>query len=213
MRQIILVIDDHPAWRDVLRYKLRQDFNVIVEYCATSGQETLDLIEKIYPRLIILDIKLNGTCGLRLCQHLQRRNLSSAYLILTAYDEDVYLAQALEYGAVGYVLKTEDSDFITEQVRQAVQGELLWTSYQLLRVQHWQQVAGRKWETLTEREQEVVGALTTFRNNAEIADLLQISPATVHQHLHNIFTKLDMFDRREVTRWAVKHHLVEAVNS
>jgi len=120
------------------------------------------------------------------------------------------MARALAGGAIGYLLKTEaDLEEIITTIQHAMQGERLWTDYQLLRIQHWQQMAGDKWAILTEREREVVTALIDFKCDAEIAETLQISLKTVGNHVTSILEKLDMPNRREVARWAVKYKLVE----
>jgi DNA-binding NarL/FixJ family response regulator len=207
---IILLAEDHPAWSKLLHSGLRNIPNLIVQDNVSSKQEVIASIEKCCPSLLVLDVKLRDGCGLALCEYCQQLEKPISTLILTAYDEDAYMARALAGGAIGYLLKTEaDLDEIITTIQYAMQGERLWTDYQLLRIQHWQQVAGDKWAILTEREREVVAALIDFKCDAEIAEILQISLKTVGNHVTSILEKLDMPNRREVARWAVKYKLVE----
>ncbi|NJN98592.1 MAG: response regulator transcription factor [Anaerolineales bacterium] len=207
---IILLAEDHPAWSKLLSFRLSDLSDLIIQDNVSSKAEVIAAIEKRCPSLLVLDVKLRDGCGLALCPYCQQLEKPVSTLILTAYDEDAYMARALAGGAIGYLLKTEAelAEIITA-IHHALQGERLWTDYQLLRIQHWQQVAGDKWAILTEREREIVAALIDFKCDAEIAETLQISLKTVGNHVTSILEKLDMPNRREVARWAVKYKLVE----
>lgn len=206
---IILLAEDHPAWSKLLRSGLSDISNLIVQDNVSSKSEVIAAIEQCCPSLLVLDVKLRDGCGLALCQYCQQSEKPVSTLILTAYDEDAYMARALAGGAVGYLLKTEaDLERIIATIQYAMQGEQLWTDYQLLRIQHWQQVAGDKWETLTEREREIVAALVDYKNDAELGEDFQVSLRTINNHVTHILEKLGMENRREVARWAIKYKLV-----
>lgn len=208
-KQTILLVDNYPAWFDILHYSLRRIPDLVVKGRVGSKHKALVVIEEKPPDILVLDVKLSDGCGLGLCQDISKQDLPTTALILTAYDEDVYLARALAGGAVGYLLKTKNVMTIIDAIQRALQGEILWAHDQLLRVRHWRQVAGDKWNTLTEREREVVTGLAYFKRNAEIAEELNISVHTVRHHLSHIFKKLGMTDRLEVARWAIRHKLIE----
>ncbi len=169
----------------------------------------MEFIRQTPANILILDIKLPDSYVFSLFQSLQHLQLSTSTVILTSYDEDVFLAQALEHGAIGYLLKSETVKTIVEAIQKVAQSETLWTQYQLLRIQHWHKVAGNRWASLTKREQEVVAALVGFRSDAEIADHLCLSIHTIHNHINHILSKLAMIDRREVARWAIQYRLIE----
>lgn len=204
----ILLADDHIAWRDLLRNSLNDIKGLTVQDCTDSRQDTLDAIVRHPPSLLILDVELCDGCSVNLCQELDEIGVATRTLFLTAYDEDGYMARALHGKATGYLLKTAPLVMILEAIQQAAHGKILWTEYQLLRVQHWQKIAWTKWETLTPREQKIVTGLADFKTDAEIAGELQISLRTVNNYLTHILDKLSMENRREVARWAVRHKLV-----
>jgi DNA-binding NarL/FixJ family response regulator len=208
-RRTILLADDHPAWCTLLHDSLNNIPTLVVQGSVGSKRGALAAINDTPPDLLVLDIRLSDGYSLDLCQHVQRAGLSVCSLVLTAHDDDAYLARALAGGALGYLLKTEALATIVEAIQRAAQGETLWTHYQLLRARYWQQVAGDKWAALTERERQIVAALVHFETDAEIAEDLNVSPRTVHHHLNHILVKLDMGSRREVARWAVRYKLVE----
>ncbi|MBE7467761.1 MAG: response regulator transcription factor [Anaerolineales bacterium] len=207
-KPIILLAEDHPGWDKLLRHSLNNNPNLIVQDSFGSKQEVLAAIADFPLDLLVLDVKLRDGCALALYEYLQQMETPISSLVLTAHDEDVYMAWALAGGAVGHLLKTEDVESIVDAIRRAAWGEWLWTEYQLLRIRHWQQVAGDKWATLTEREREVVAALADFKCDVEIAEVLGISVKTAGNHVTHILEKLDMPNRREVARWAVRYKLV-----
>lgn len=209
MKQAILIVDDHPAWSDCLRSRLRQDPQLFVQGRVGSKSKALTSIEAETPNIMVIDVKLRDGNGLDLCQRVLKAQFSIACVILTAYDEDAYLARARDSGAVGYLLKEETVATLEEAIRQVAQGETLWTEYQILRIHHWQEKAGNKWALLTQREQEVVASLVNFRSDSQIAEKLNISVGTVHRHIHHLLGKLGMTNRREVARWAIWYKLVD----
>lgn len=207
--QVILLAEDHPIWGKLLYHGLSNIPNLTIHENLSSKVEVVKAIEKYQPDLLVLDVVLNDGCSLTLCEYCQQLERPVATLILTAYDEDAYMTRALSGGALGYLLKAEvELEDIIVAIQRATQGERLWTDYQLLRVQHWQRVAGNKWAILTEREREIVAALVNYKDYTEIAKEFHLSPRTVNNHVTHILEKLGMENRREVARWAIKYKLV-----
>ena len=158
--------------------------------------------------LLAADIRLGNGSGLDLIQKCQQINQNLHCIILSAHDEDVYLACAWKNGATGYLLKTEQMSVILSALKRAAQGEILWSDYQRLRIQQWHQAAGDKWNSLTQREQEVVSALVDYCTNAEIAEAPNVSSYTINNHVKRILEKLEIDNRREVSRWAVRYKVM-----
>ncbi|MDY7079543.1 MAG: response regulator transcription factor [Chloroflexota bacterium] len=132
-----------------------------------------------------------------------------AVLVLTAHDVDGYLAAMVEAGAVGFVVEEEAPETIVEAVRTAARGGVLFSGEQYARARHWHEEVGARWESLTEREREVLTLMAQFRTDAEIAEELCISEKTVGHHVSNILNKLNMPSRRKAGRWVVKRKLTE----
>jgi DNA-binding NarL/FixJ family response regulator len=107
INSIILLAEDHPAWSKLLISGLSDMPNLIVQDNVSSKEEAIAAIEKSCPSLLVLDVKLRDGCSLALCQYCQQLEKPVSTLILTAYDEDAYMARALAGGATGYLLKTE----------------------------------------------------------------------------------------------------------
>lgn len=207
----LLLADEDCAWCDILNNRLKRQSDLLWQGCAASVQETLAIIAAHPPDLLGVEVRLSDGWGLALCDYCRQRQWPTFTLVLTGYDEDIYLAQALEGGAVGYLLKTSDNvEAITEAFQAAGRGERLWTEAQLQRVQAWRQAAGDKWAGLSEREREIVAALVDYQCDVEIADQLCLSPRTVNNHVAHILEKLALENRREVARWAVRYKLVQA---
>jgi DNA-binding NarL/FixJ family response regulator len=130
-------------------------------------------------------------------------------LILTAHDRDAFLAEMEEAGAVGFLTKDEELPNIVAAVRRAAHGEVLYTQEQWERIRRWREEVGGRWESLTEREREVLRLVAEGETNREIAKTLRITKKTVEKHVSNVLDKLEMGSRTEAAVWAVKNELVE----
>ena len=204
----VVLVEDHPAWNELLAIKLKPIVKLNLRARVSSMQEALAFIADEPPDLLVVDVVLRDSCGLDLCQKCQQIAPDTQRAILSAYDEDVYLARAWENSVNGFLLKMEEMSAILKSLASAAQGEVLWDEYQRLRIQHWRQVAGDKWDSLTQREQEVVRALVNYCTDTEIAEALNISSYTVNNHLKRILQKLSLHNRREVSRWAVRYKVM-----
>jgi DNA-binding NarL/FixJ family response regulator len=204
----ILLVEDHPAWGDLLPIKLKSVESVQFSARANSIQDALTMIKRQMFDLLVVDVKLGNESGLELVQECRQITPDLDCVVLSAFDEDVYLARAWENGAKGYLLKTEEMIVILRALERVIQGDVLWDDYQRLRIQHWRREAGDKWNSLTQREQEVVAALTDYYTDSEIAKALNVSSYTVNNHLKRILEKLELDNRREVSRWAIRYNVM-----
>jgi len=130
-------------------------------------------------------------------------------LVLTAHDVDGYLAAMVEAGAVGFVVEEEAPETIVAAVRAAARGEVLFSAEQLARAHHWREEVGARWESLTEREREVLQLLAEGLDNAAIAEALWVSVNTVRCHISHIYSKLGVADRAEAMVFVLRHKLME----
>jgi len=127
---------------------------------------------------------------------------------LSAYDEDRYLGGMWSAGAWGYLLKSEAPGAIVAAVRTVAQGERLWTAEQLARVRRWQEEVERRWESLTEREREVLRLVVVGKSNKEIAQILSVTVRTVDFHVSNILKKLGVASRVEAAMWTKEQGVI-----
>ena len=210
----ILLADDHAVVRRGLRLVLdaEPDLEVVAE--AADGAEAVRLALLPSVDLAVIDITMPRMTGLQAARELQRRRPELPLLVLSMHENERYLYEALKAGASGYVVKTVADKDLVEACRAAIRGERflypgaltpLIADY-LHRARNDQPL---REEPLTAREQEVVKLVAEGYTNRQIAEALVISNKTVERHRANILEKLGMRDRVELTRYAIRHGLVE----
>ena len=210
----VLLADDHPIVLDGLRRVLDQqpDFEVVAQ--ATDGAEAVTLAAQSDLHLAILDVSMPRLTGLQAARQILKQDPDIRVLILSMYENEEYLFDALAAGAAGYVLKTAVDRDLVEACRAAMRGEpFLYPSAVRAIVRDHLERARRgepaRTDPLTPREQEVVKLIAEAYSNEQIADELVISKKTVERHRANILEKLGMHDRVQLTRYAVRRGLVQ----
>jgi DNA-binding NarL/FixJ family response regulator len=122
-------------------------------------------------------------------------------VVLTAHDTDASLAEMVEAGAVGLVTKEEPPETLLDCIRRAAQGEMLFSQEQLTRANQWRTEVWEPWESLTERERQVLQLLAKGLGNATIAQVLAVAPKTISYHVTNLLGKLGVTSRLEAAAW------------
>jgi DNA-binding NarL/FixJ family response regulator len=207
----VLVADDHAVVRHGLRLLLDREPDLAVVAEAADGAQAIKLAMAGGVDLAILDIAMPRMTGLQAARELSRSRPELPILMLSMYDNDQFLFEALKAGACGYVLKSgADRDIVTAS-RAALAGDcFLYPSATTTLVRDYlSRAAGQHTDVLTPRETEIVKLIAEGHNSREIAALLTISVKTVDRHRANILEKLGMRDRVELTRYAIRHGLVE----
>jgi DNA-binding NarL/FixJ family response regulator len=211
LRTRVLVADDHQVVRRGLSMVLdaAPDLHVVAE--ASDGIEAVERALKDDIDLAVLDVAMPRRNGLQAAREIARQRPEMRVLMLSMHDVEAYCFEALKAGASGYVLKSVADRDLVEACRAAMRGEpFLYppTIRTLMRayLDDPHRVPGN---ALTPREEEVTKLVAESHSSAEIARLLSISPKTVERHRENILAKLGMRDRVELTRWAIRHGLVE----
>jgi DNA-binding NarL/FixJ family response regulator len=211
LRTRILLADDHAVVRRGLRMVLdaAPDLEVVAE--AGDGIEAVELALHEDVHLAILDVAMPRRTGLQAARVLARRRPDLRVLMLSMHDLEEYCFQALKAGASGYVLKTVADRDLVEACRAAMRGEpfLYPPTVRTLMRSYLADPTDTAATPLSPREEEVVKLVAEANTTEEIAQLLTISPKTVERHRENILAKLGMRDRVELTRWAIRHGLVE----
>jgi DNA-binding NarL/FixJ family response regulator len=209
----VLVADDHEIVRKGLKLLLsaEPDLNVVAE--ASDGEEAVKRALQNDVDLAILDISMPRKTGLQAAHELGRRRPELHILILSMYDNEQFLFEALKVGASGYVLKSGADDDIVAACRAAMRGEpFLYPSavHALIRdVITRANERSEALELLTPRELEVLKLIAEGHTSNEIATTLVLSIKTVETHRANILGKLGMRDRVDLTRYAIRRGLVE----
>lgn len=207
----VLVADDHAVVRHGLRLLLDREPDLTVAAEAADGAQAVDLAVAGGVDLAILDIAMPRMTGLQAAREISRRRPQLPLLILSMYDNEQFLFEALKAGACGYVLKSgADRDIITA-CRAALAGDcfLCPSATTALVRDYLTRAGGQPTDVLTPRETEIVKLIAEGHNSRQIAALLTISVKTVDRHRANILDKLGMRDRVELTRYAIRRGLVE----
>ena len=203
----VLIVDDHPVVRNGLRAFLNAQPDIVVVGEASDGEGVLRQVETLRPDVVLLDCCLPGPEGPAVATAIRERHPAVSVLALSAYDDDRLLWGMWAAGAVGYVLKDEPLERILAAVRAAGRGEPRFWPEQVERALRWWEETGRKWESLTEREREVLVRMAEGKSNREIAADLWISEKTVEKHVGRILEKLGVNTRIEAAIWAVRGNL------
>jgi DNA-binding NarL/FixJ family response regulator len=209
----VLVADDHEIVRKGLKLLLtaEPDLNVVAE--AADGEEAVSRALQDDVDLAILDISMPRKTGLQAARELGRRRPELRILILSMYDNEQFLFEALKAGASGYVLKSGADDDIVIACRAAMRGEpFLYPSAVHALIRDFITRADERseeLELLTPRELEVLKLIAEGHSSKEIATTLVLSIKTVESHRANILSKLGMRDRVDLTRYAIRRGLIE----
>jgi DNA-binding NarL/FixJ family response regulator len=207
----ILVADDHEIVRRGLKLVMDRepDLDVVAE--AADGAEAVEKVLSGEVDLVILDVSMPRMTGLQAARELSRRKPEVRTLVLSMYENEQFLFEALKAGASGYVLKSGVDRDIVEACRAALRGETFLYPSAVTALVRDLVDRGREegFDPLTPRELEVLKLIAEAHTSKEIAELLVISIKTVERHRANILEKLGMRDRVELTRYAIRRGLVE----
>jgi DNA-binding NarL/FixJ family response regulator len=211
LRTRILIADDHEVVRRGLGMVLdaAPDLHVVAE--ASDGIEAVQRALEGDIDLAVLDVAMPRRSGLQAARELALQRPQLRVLMLSMHDLDEYCFEALKAGASGYVLKTVADRDLVEACRAAMRGEsfLYPPTIRTLMRSYVDRPGERLHSPLSAREEEVTKLVAESHTTEEIAQLLSISPRTVERHRENILAKLGMRDRIALTRWAIRHGLVE----
>lgn len=202
----LLIVDDHPVVRDGLRGMFSGDPNCEVVGEAADGAQALDLTERLYPDVILMDLHMPGMDGVTAIRELAKRKSPPRILVLTTYDQDSYVLPAIEAGATGYLLKDAPRDELMRAVRAVAEGKTVLSSSVAGKLVS--QVRSPQREGLSQREMEILRLVALGTTNREIARKLFISEATVKTHLLHIYEKLGVPDRAAAVSTAYQRGLL-----
>ncbi|MBI4330823.1 MAG: response regulator transcription factor [Chloroflexi bacterium] len=205
----VLIVDDHPVFRDGLRTLLNTSPDLRVAGEARNGEEGITLVRELKPDLVLMDIRMPRMGGLEATRVIKRDYPGTRIVILTVSEDEEDLFEAVKAGAQGYIVKNLASRDVLDLINQAARGEAAFTpalaSRTLLALGS-QKL--EKTEKLTAREQQVLEQVVLGHRNAVIAKNLGLTETTVRFHLSNILSKLHAHTRTEVAVKALQQRLV-----
>jgi len=216
-KKTILIIDDHPLFREGLKAIIERDnrFEVVGE--AGNGREGLRLAKELKPDLALVDMSLPDKSGIQLTRELKNASLKTRIMIITMHSKVDYIVKAFRAGATGYVVKESASERLLQGMDTVLKGEYFMDSSVSHKVvkklmqfpEKGAKITDASYDTLTPREQEIMVLLAEGLSSKEIADKLFISPKTVDNHRSNIFRKLNLHSVIELIRYAARLGIVD----
>lgn len=198
----VLVVDDHPLYREALAATLAREKDVRVVGQAATAQEALALGSRTHPDVVLLDLELPDRRGDEIVSELRDRANPPEVLMLSAFTEGAYVAAALAGGARGYLAKSSPTSVLIESIRTAVRGATMFTTAT------WQQLVASA-PPLTARELEVLTLLASGHTNAEIAAETHVAPKTVERIVATVSEKLGARNRTHAVARAMASRLLD----
>jgi DNA-binding NarL/FixJ family response regulator len=210
----IVIAEDHTILREGLKSLLSSnpDFEIIGE--AEDGREAIRCVEKFKPDLILMDLSMPRINGLDAIKEIKKRFSETKILVLTVHKTEEYILATLKSGADGYILKDSTHAELVLAVKNVLSGKH-YISPGISEKVIEGYLEGKKtlkrkssWETLTQREREILKLIAEGYKNKEIGDYLCISPKTVEKHRANLMEKLDLHNVQALTTFAIEKGLV-----
>ncbi len=209
----LIVVDDHELVREGIRHFLdsKDDLDVLAE--GASGREAIDLVAEFQPDIVLMDLQMKDLDGVEATQQIKENYPEVKVVILTSYHDDEFIFPALRAGALSYILKDLNPEGLVEAVRAAARGEAVLNPQVAARVLR--ESYGPKdlmpnvFTELTKRELEILKLIADGKNNALIAQELDITEGTVKGHVTNILSKLNVSDRTQAAVFAWREGVVK----
>jgi DNA-binding NarL/FixJ family response regulator len=210
----VMVVDDHPMWRDAVERDL-QDAGFDVVAVAANGNEALARFPAARPQVVVLDLQIPGPNGVAVTAEVVRQDPTARVLILSASGEQADVLEAVKAGATGYLVKSASRSELIAAVRRVAQGDTVFTpGLAGLVLGEFRRMLEAPADTrrsgdsdLTDRETEILKMVAKGMSYKQIAERLVISHRTVQNHVQNTLRKLQMHNRVELTRYAIARGL------
>jgi len=211
----VLLADDHTILRQGVHALLAEEGDIDVVGEARDGLEAVELVDRLEPDLVIMDMVMPRMNGIEATREIKRRWPGVRILILSMYDDDEYVAQIIQAGASGYVLKRVASEDLVRAIHEVHRGSsFLYPAIAAKLIDDYLRrvrgdEAGAPEEPLTPREREVLKLIAEGNTNQQIGDLLHVSRKTVESHRANIMHKLDLHDVTDLVKYAIRRGFVK----
>lgn len=203
----VVVVDDHTLFRRGLTALLAREPGFEVAGEAADGFEGIRVVATHKPDVVLLDLDMPGLSGVETLHAIEKEVPGTNVVMLTVSEDADDLLAALRAGAVGYLLKNIDSDFLVASIRRAAEGESVISPEMTGKLVHGLRAGAAPGpaDTLSPREREILGHLAKGSSNKEIARALAVAESTVKIHVQHILRKLNLTSRVQAAVWAIEH--------
>jgi len=196
----VVLADDHPTFREGLTTVLAsaEDVEVVAE--VGTGTDAVAVCAAVQPDVVVMDINMPELNGIEATRRITTQSPHVAVLVLTMFDDDESVFQAIRAGARGYLLKGSDAATIVRATLAVAHGSVVFgpaLAHRMIGYFSARDAGVRPFGDLTQREREVLELLARGRSNSQIAQGLGVSPKTIRNHVSNVFAKLHVADRAE----------------
>ena len=208
----VIIVDDHAILREGVRALLRtqEDIDVVGE--AANGEEALEQVKKLDPDVVLMDIAMPGLGGIEATIEMKKLGARARILILSQYEDREYVRRLLKAGVSGYVLKKSAGSELANAVRAVHRGGLVLDPEVARTAMEEANPAtpggADPYESLTDREKQVLKLVAEGRSNKEVAEVLGIGVKTAMSHREHVMEKLGVHNRTELVRFAIKRGVI-----
>ena len=210
----VVVADDQTIVRRGIVLLLQQESGIEVVGEAGDGWDAVECVQRLRPDVVLMDIEMPGLSGLDATKRIPEAVSGVSLLMLTVYDREDYLFEALQAGAHGYLLKTANTEELVGAIRAVHSGEVFihprmatkLVDDLLRRIQS--ERSEDSYQRLSTREREVLPFLAESYTNQDIAEMLHLSPYTVQTYRQRIMRKLDLHSRTDLMKYALRRKIV-----
>jgi DNA-binding NarL/FixJ family response regulator len=210
----ILLTDDHTLFRQGIRTLLSAEPDMEIVGEAANAFEAVTTARQFRPDVVLMDIGMNGMSSFEATRQIRKERPETKVVFLSMYDDEDYLAECVEIGASGYVLKDSPADQLVTAIREVNRGgsylspRLLTRLVDGFRVQGHNAVRQPRFGTLTKREREILKMLAEGRSVKEIATGFDLSVKTVEAHKFNLMRKLDIHNKAQLVQYAIQKKII-----
>lgn len=211
----VLITDDHMMFRQGVRNLLSAEADIEIIGEAPNATEAVALAQQTHPDVVLMDVGMEGMSSFEATRQIRRVRPETRVLFLSMYDDEDYLAECVEIGASGYVLKDSPSDQLVMAIREVHRGGSYLSPRLLNRLVDDLRQQGRgtpsrqpRFSTLTKREREILKMLAEGQSVKEIASGFDLSVKTVEAHKFNLMRKLDIHNKAQLVQYAIRKKII-----